>query len=844
MANILMKEIKKDVNLSQYTLERLPLLKKLKKRYQETKTAVCIERAKYITEYLRKPDDPAEPMELKRAKAINHYLSSREPIFHNDNLIAGSSTAKELGAPVYPETTVGLSIWPELDTIGCRKANPQQLSKEEAEILNFEVYPFWMDRTILEVTRQRLTDQNNPTLQALKLFEKAAFFVASKAGCISHTIPYFEKVLAKGLEHMIAEARQKEEKSRQKEEKSRQKGPGTENREQVVFYQAMQVAMQGIINYANNLSEKARQLAVQGSAKEKKHFKEIADICAWVPAKPARTFREAVNSLWLCQVGILAENVNMAMSPGRLDQVLYPYFKKDVEQNKLTIEEALNLIGCLWLKIADNTNLVPEAAEKMWGGAGSVPAVTLGGIDKQGRDAVNDLTYLMLRVSELLVIKDPNVNARYHSDINDKTYRDRVSRVIINTNAIPAFYNDKTNIATLEKHGVKTEHARDYGVIGCVELGSAGREYTSSSSIMLNLSAAMDMAIFSGKRPYITGDWQIGPAKKPEELKTFKQFQSYFEEQLATLIEMAIALNEELGRTHQEIYPTPLLSCFFEGPLDKGKDLIFGGALYNSSGVTHIAFADVCDSLNAIEDAVYINKKVTLAGMREAVEKNFEGYEQVHAYIKNKVPRYGMDDSTEPHPIAVKNSQRLIKFLHDIYQKHTNYRGGKYRPAYWTMTNHAGLGKVGGALPSGRKRGEVFSSGITPASQCAQDLTGAYLSVAKLDSELIPGGLALNMKYTPEPASSKKGSYLKLFTDMVEAYFGAGGMQVQYNIQTYKTLQDAQQHPEMHPWLIVRVSGYSAYFKDLNEAMKHELITRSQYDLYTGWLVPFEKIGK
>lgn len=833
MANILMEEIKQDPDLSQYTLANLPLLKQLKERYLATPTAVCVERAKLITEYMKNPVADDEPYLLTRARSIRHYLANRDPVFLNDNLIAGSSTSKELGAPVYQETSIAFGIWPELDTIGTRKENPQLLSKEEADILNFDVLPFWIDRTLLEVTRYRIAKENNEAaIKGLRLFEKFAFFIAGKAGCISHTVPYFEKVLAKGLDAMIEEARQKENETQDRTEKT--------------FYQAMQVAMEGMVEYAQNLSKRAMQLAAEASTEEeRKHFQAMADVCARVPAKPAETFREAVNSLWICQVGILAENVNMAMSPGRLDQVLYPYFKKDVENNNITIEEALNLIGSLWFKISDNTNLVPEAAEKMWGGAGSVPAVTLGGVDKDGKDAVNDLTYLMLKVTELLPIKDPNVNARYHRGVNDDTYRDRVGRVIIDTRAIPAVYNDITNVATLENQGVQTEHARDYAVVGCVELGSAGREYASTSSIMLNLSAVMDMTLYNGKRPYIMGDEQIGPVTgEPEDLKTFDDFYTAFETQLKSLVELAVALNEEFGKTHQEMFQSPLMSCLFEGPLEKGKDLIFGGALYNSSGATHIAFADVCDSLNGVEDAVYLNKKVTMAQMRDAVDKNFEGYDELHAYLKNKVPKYGMDDSDEEPSIAVKNSQRLIRYLYNLYQSHTNYRGGKYRPAFWTMTNHAGLGKIGNALPSGRKAHEVFSSGITPASQCAPDLTGAYKSVAELNSEYIPGGVALNMKYTPEPSTNGGGPYLKHFTDMVEGYFDAGGMQVQYNVQTYETLMDAQAHPENYPELIVRVSGYSAYFKDLNEAMQYELITRTQYDLGTGKAVPFNAAEK
>lgn len=848
MKQVLMEAIKKDPDLTAYTLDKLPLLKELKERYLEVKTAVCIERAKYVTQYLKEAD-PDESPELKQAKAVANYLRNREPLFHNRSLIAGSTTSKELGAPVYPESMPALGIWPELDTISKRTVNPQLLTKEEAEILNFEVFPFWMDRTVLEVARKKLKEENSPTYEALQLMERIAFFLDTKVGCISHTVPYYEEALEKGLNTMIRETHQKEEALKAGED-----SPGT--REKIAFYQAARIALQGIIAYAQNLSQKAAQLAKEADSQEDKdHYQALADVCARVPAEPARSFREAVNSLWLIQVGIHAENTNMAMSPGRLDQVLYPYFKKDVEQNKITVEEALTLLGCLWLKISDNTNLVPESAEKMWGGAGSVPAVTLGGIDKDGNDAVNDLTYLMLKVTELLVIKDPNVNARYHDEINDKTYFDRVCRVIINTKAIPALYNDIANIAALENQGVKTEHARDYAVVGCVELGSAGREYAATSAIMFNLTSAMDLALYNGKRPYLTGDWQIGPKTgEPDELKTFEDFQTAFETQLKSLIEKAIDLNNEFGRLHQQLQPTPLLSSFFVGPLEKGKDLIFGGALYNSSGATHIGFADVCDSLNAIEHAVYREKKITLAQLRNAVGNNFESkkgkqdavgnnfasYEDLRQYLKNKTPKYGMDDSNDQHPTAVKNSKRLIKFLYETYQGRENYRGGKYRPAFWTMTNHAGLGYIGQALPSGRKAHEVFSSGITPASQCAQDLTGAYKSVALLDSRHIPGGVALNMKYTPQ-SHAGNGKYLENFTNMVKAYFKSGGMQVQYNIQDYKTLEDARDHPEKEEYkqLIVRVSGYSAYFKDLNPYMKHELIIRTQYDLDSGNAVPY-----
>lgn len=843
MSQLLVKEIQDHPDLSSYTLENLPLLKELLARYYDVPIEVCIERAQYITDYMKNPENPGDSMELKRAKAIRYYMRNRKAIFHNNNLLAASSTSKELGAPVYPEL-LGMSIWPELETISKRKINPQKLSPSDAEKLNFEIFPYWIDKTVLEMTRAKIKNENNQEVgEALKLMEKIAFFLAGKTTVITHTTPYFEKVMSRGLKAMIAEAR------------SMANDLPNHEKEKKEFYEAMEIAMLGILEYTVNLSREAENLAIHAaSEKEKQHYLEISRVCSRVPAEPAETFREAINSLWICDAAIMAENVNMALNPGRLDQILFPYFKKDIQAGRITVEQALTLCGCLWLKISDNTNLVPGSAERMFGGAGSVPAVTLGGVDQNGADAVNDLTYIMLRVTELLKTKDPNVNARYYPNVNSPDYLKRVASVVINTGAIPALYNDQANIETLVNQGVSLPHARDYAIIGCVELSSAGREYASTSSILLNLSSVMDMTLYNGKRPYICGnDWQIGPKTgEPETFTTFTQFQTAFETQLKALIDKAVKLNNELGKMHQKILPTPLLSCFFEGPMEKGLDLIHGGALYNSSGVTHVGFADICDSLNAIEDAVFVNKKFTMAQMKGAIEKNFvsqsneDRYEQLlHEYVQNSPHKYGRDDSLDEHPIAVKNSQWLIKFLYDIYQNYQNYRGGKYRPAFWTMTNHAGLGKIGHALPSGRKANEVFSSGITPCSQMTPDLTTAYRCVAKLGHNYIPGGVALNIKYTPEVfESGNLDSYQKHFTDQVEGYFAYGGMQVQYNIQSYEHLEEARLNPKKNPHLIVRVSGYSAYFNDLNEAMKQELIWRTQYNLNNGKAVPYSNPGQ
>lgn len=808
-----------DIRLSQFSLESLPNIAKLRTAQIKLKPQVCIERARYVTRYLRDLADKTEPMEIRYAKAVNFFLSNKQPQFFDDNLLAGTTTSKPFGAPVYPELT-GMTIWPELDTISTREKNPLLLSAGEAKELNLDIFPYWMDKNILEHTRKKF-----PGLQGFGLLEKLVFFFATKAGTISHTIPDYSVALEKGLESMIADAASREAALIASGASSPE---DTQKRD---FYRAVQIALQGIIAYAANLSSRAQELADQTSDPQRKqNFLTMAAICRKVPAGPAETFREAVNALWIIQVAIHAENINMAMSPGRLDQVLYPYYRRDRDNGRLTDKEAVEILSSLWFKLNDNTNLVPETAEELFGGAGTVPAVTVGGINENGDNAVNELTYIMLKVTELLRLRDPSLNARYNYEKNSAEYLERVAEVVVNTKSVPAFHNDVADIRTLENQGITKEHARDFGIIGCVEMGVPGKTYDASSAIMFNLVSSLELTLYNGKRP-ITGDEVMSiETGDPASFKTFDEFWKAFQEQVRWMLGKAIELNEALGLSHQEMLPTPLLSAFFDGPMEKGKDLIFGGARYNASGTTHIGFADTVDSLSAVEKAVFVDKQCTFAELLQALQADFAGFEKLHAYLVNKTPKFGTDD-----PIAVKNSQNLIRFLYDFYQSHTNYRGGKYKPAYWTMTNHAGQGKLSGALPNGRKANKVFASGITPVSQAAQELTTCLRVVGGLDGLCIPMGEALNLKFPDVNIPDD----IKRFAQTVEAYFRSGGLHVQFNIMSYEMLLDAKKNPEKYPELLVRVSGYSAYFKDLNEAMKDEIITRTEYDLRRGQANPF-----
>jgi pyruvate formate-lyase/glycerol dehydratase family glycyl radical enzyme len=795
-----------------------PLLNRLKASLLEATPHICIERARHITNSLRSSEGSGKPMQLRYAEAVRTFLCSKEAFYFDDNLLAGTTTSKPFGAPLFPELT-GMTIWPELDSISARQKNPMVLSKADAGLLDQEIFPYWMQRNILEIARKQF---NEPP--CMKLFERLIFFIAGKAGCISHTVPEYTLALRHGVRFLIAKAACEEAAI------SHKAGLTAIEQEQLIFYQSVQIALGGIIAYAQTLGRKARESArKEENEGRRENLRAMAAVCSRVPARGARSFREALNSLWLLQIAIHAENINMAISPGRLDQILYPYYEYDITRGRLTHAQALELLGCFWLKLNDNTNVVPESAEEMFGGAGTVPAVTLGGVDQDGNDAVNELTYLMLRVTELMQTRDPSVNARYHHIQNSVHFRDRIAEVIASTKAVPAVHNDVADIAALVNQGVTLPHARDYAIIGCVELSSGGRSFDASCAIMLVLPSILQLALNDGRHPLI-GDVQIGPRTgDPHRFTAFEQFWSAFERQYSWVAGQAVELNNLLGRVHQEALPSPLLSSLFEGPMVEGRDLTRGGGLYNSSGATHIGFADTVDSLCAIEEAVFTAKKCSMKELCGALANDFAGQESLRMFLLHQTPKFGTRS-----PGAGKIAKRLVRLIYEFLNSRTNYRGGKYRPAFWTMTNHAGQGRLCGALPNGRKSGAAFASGITPVSQVPTDLAACLSAVAKLDGLCIPGGEALNLKF---PGVTSRLD-IKRLGDTIEAYFRLGGLQVQFNIVTAETLRDAKAHPKKYPGLLVRVSGYSAYFNDLNDKMKDEIIARTAFDLRSGRTIP------
>ena len=796
--------------VSQRTLSSFPRLSRLHEGLVGAKKEVCIERARYLTEYMKGSGIWFAPPVVRRARAVAHILKNLGVSIYADELLVGSITSKRIGAIIYPEF-VGVLIWPELVNLRERAVDALQISDEEIKELDQEIFPFWMDK-VLAWHAQEFLSPPDP----LALLFKGGLFVLTEAAGISHTAPDFEKLIGVGLEGIREEARE-----RIKELDMARTGDA----EELIgrsFYRAVEMVCDGVIEFVQRYHTEALRLAEQETDRQRKsELLEIAQICARVPAKPASSFREALQSIWFVEVALHQENYEQALCLGRADQYLYPYYRRDLEKGALTKEEAIELLGCLFIKMSEFVPLFAENLALLFSGFPANPSITLGGMTPEGADATNDLTYLFLEARELIKTRHPNLHARVHKD-SPAGYVERVCEVVKGGGGMPALVNDDVIIPALMKKSIKEEDARDYVVIGCVEISVPRKTFGSTDAALMSLPVCLEMALNNGHSPVMREE--IGPRTgDPRDFKKMDDVLNAFGKQVTNIVEqMVIGLNA-LGIAHRELYPSPLLSSLTEGCLERGKDVTAGGAVYNFTGVQGVGVADVADSLAAIDQLVFREKRVTMDELLQALEDGFEGHERLLHLIRNQVPKYGNDDEL-PDMYARKVAELFCQEV----AKHSNPRNGVYLPGFLSMTNHKGFGKFVGALPSGRKALETFANGISPCDGWDKKGPTAYLkSVAKLDYAQATNGVAANLKFNPSYLKGATGT--KTLSSLIRAYFGLGGMHLQLNFVDRQTLLDAQQDAGKHPGLMVRVAGYSAYFADLTKEVQDEIIGRTEH---------------
>jgi pyruvate-formate lyase len=805
-----------DPYLSAYDLEDFPRLRTLVERLRGSRPELCAERPKLLTQWYREngfeeanPGRPWQP-ELRQGLVFEHLMRNKKPVIADSQLLAGSTTSNPVcGVVVYPDAQ-STSIWGELNTVDKRLLNPYDITEETRHTLN-DIFPFWTERSFHEQVNR---EYSRPL--SLRINERFVAFVCSKALCVSHTVANLKTILEKGTSGIISEI---------------------QHRLTDDFLDAdSRASLEGMVHTLSGLEAYAGHLASEAVLQAEKttdhlrasELRYMAEVCDRVPLMPAITLDHAVQSIWTTWIGMHMENTNAGLSPGRLDQLLQPYYLADMEKigtakgRNEYIHHAVDLIGCLYLRIADHMPLSPDIGTLLFGTSSPNQVITLGGVTPEGEDGVNDMTYIFLKVTEMLALPDPNVNARINLEKNSDTYIRRLCEVNFTTSATPSLHNDAAVFESLKQHGYPIEHIRDWSATGCVEPTISGRHNGHTGAVLINLVAALEMAMNNGFHPLM--QWDLGPKTGTvEDFRTFDDFFDAYAAQLRFLMEQAVDLNNKYAEMHARMRPTPFISSMIDGCIDSGRDFTRGGARYNTTGTANIGLADVTDSLMVIKKLVFKDLKISFKELKDAVDSDFRTAPVVRALVQKKVPLFGSGS-----PEAVDMANRVASLVHETCASHRNYRDGRYTSGFWSMSQHTAYGNLSGTLPSGRLAGKPFTPGLTPEAHASRNYLDFISDVAKLKPENMDNNMSFNVKLTPSAKDSREKTVSNM-AGYVKTYCSLGGMQMQFNMVSSRMLKDAMANPENYRNLIVRISGYNAYFVTLNKQQQLELIERAEY---------------
>ena len=577
------------------------------------------------------------------------------------------------------------------------------------------------------------------------------------------------------------------------------------------FLTAQRLVTEGFQTFVGRYAEAAREVAAKTDSDEYRRELErlAADLCA-VVSEPPVTLRQALNLVWLIHLSFTFQG-KYAMALGRLDQYLLPYYRHDIEAGILTPEDAEDLFASVFIKLT----------ESRWTGGDDVVNICIGGVTPDGQEGVNELSYRILHAVRDCNVPGPNLSARLHEGIPDE-FIDECLRVIGTGLGYPALMNDRVNIPALARHGYRPEHARDYCFVGCIENFIPGRQPAWSDG-RFNMPKFLEAVFFRGKS--MSDDTYLGLDTGPlEDLVTMEDFLGAYEQQVAyAASEYTAEFNNMNSGINYRNYAEPWMSVFCEDCIARGMDINAGGALYPSAhGACMMGIATVADSLAAIEKNVYLDKTCTLAELRDAMAADFAGYERLRAKLA-AAPKYGNDD-----PFVDKYAVWFVEFTDAVFSQYHTRDGGPFYTAIASNTASVYCGKSTGATPDGRHAGAPLSDAASPTyGMDREGPTAAFLSLSKPDYRLVSCGTVVNQKYTPDMLTDpvKRDALLSA----IKVYFHRGGQEVQINCVSRETLMDAMEHPENYLDLVVRVSGFSAYFVSLDRAVQEDILHRTEH---------------
>ena len=774
-------------------------IERLKDAVQNAPPGICTDRALLWTSYYKNPNNRKKPAAIQMAEALREVLLKKKITIYPNELIVGNFSSKRVGGSLFPELH-GIPVMMDIFKFSKRETNPLQLSGKEIWSL-LKIVPFWMLRFMaLKAYRSPIKK-----VRFLLLQLKGYFYIINESGGISHIAPDYEKLINIGTEGIITKANEMQQDAKRESEKW-------------VFYEGVKIAVEALARFGERYAECAEKMAEnEPEIFRKMELKEIASVCRNVPRKGASSFQEALQSLFFAQIAINLESLDNAVCPGRMDQYLYPFYKKDVASNVLTREKAKELISAFSIKMSEIIPVFSEYLTGIHGGMFNGQVVTVGGLGRDGKDATNDLSYIFMEVMDELRMRQPNYHARVSED-SPEEYLTRINTMLASGSNTPALYNDSVVVNTMCRYGYKTEDARDYTGVGCVEPVSQGKSFSSTDAAIVNVPIALELALNQGKR--FGSKLRSGAKTTPvEAMKSMDDVKTAFEKQLAFQLSNLIEDLQAIELANRKYHPTPLTSSLLEGCIESGSCSTAGGASYNFSGIQCVAPADTGDSLYAIEQAVFVDKKISLPALVAQLKQNLTDA-GLRAYLKG-LEKFG-NDKLDVDKWMVYVVDRFTEEL----TKYTNTRGGKSVTGLYSVTIHEYYGRITGALPNGRRKGESFASGVSPANGMDRlGPTALINSVNRIDFTKIANGINFNLKFDRHTLRGKTGQ--AALASLLKTYFKKGGMQTQVNVLDPAVLIEARDNPGRHPNLLVRVSGYSAYFNDLSPKMKEEIIQRS-----------------
>lgn len=793
-----MAEAGKTTSLSVKAIDQLPMPERIGKLRDEMLAEpryVSIEQARIITRVYQ--EHAGEPRILVRARALAAALRGMAIRVTPGELIVGNRTAGVRAGVVFPESG---SRWVdrEFEDLPVRPQDRFQVREEDIREFREEILPYWDGRSLEDVLRERAGKEVDAIARVVKINQKDH--------AQGHICPNCRRWLAKGPAGLRAEA-----------EKRAQAATGA----QKDFYAAVVIVMTGVQDFMRRYAGRLRTMAKAEAGETQAELLACADICAALAERPAETFHEAVQALWFLFVVLQMESNASSFSPGRLDEILAPYYERSRAAG-MTQAQALEILECLWLKFNQIVYLRNRGSAKYFAGFPIGFNVAVGGVDADGNDYANDVSFLCLQAQAHLGLPQPNLSVRLHPQTGDALLKKAI-RVVAKGSGMPQFFNDKAVIPAFEELGFSEKEARDYAIVGCVELTTQGNNLGWSDAAMFNLCKALELAL-NGGRDLITGAQLSPDFGNLAQYETFSDLEAALAKEIDYFMEKMLAAENEVERAHIELLPTPFLSAVIDDCLEKGIDVTAGGAQHNLSGVQMIQVANLADSLAALKQLVYDEQIVPRGTMLDALQKNYEGYELLRTRILNKVPKYG-NDVDWVDALGV----QWARYFRQAISKYRNYRGGSFHTGMYTVSAHVPMGANVGASPDGRLSGQPLADGgMSPVyGRDIDGPTAVLKSVSKLDKELTTNGGLLNMKFLPEFFETEAGvdkfaKFLRTFVDLEIPH-------IQFNVVRREDLLDAKAHPDRHRSLTVRVAGYTAYFTELAEDLQDEIIARTSY---------------